>query len=321
MADTPQEAQEVQEVAEIAAEVAAEAIKQTEEPKSASEVFQDALHTLMSGRVDEITPQQWEVLALQGALRVALVLVILFMAITIAGWLGATVHSALRRMKFDATLTKFVSKLVRWGILLLAGLSCLSYFGVETTSFAAIIGAAGLAVGLAFQGTLSNFASGAMLLLFRPFKVGDVVKLDDSLGVVDEIELFTTSIDTFDNRRLILPNSSVFGSKIENLTFHRKRRVDVAVGAAYDADIDATREALLEAARRAEDVLSEPEPDAILIGLGASSVDWEVRVWVRTPDYLDVKQSLTRAVKNSLDEAGIGIPFPQLDVHMQKDAG
>ena len=196
----------------------------TAKPEASIDAFQQALDSLTSGDFDAISPDQWQLLAIQGLMRVALVLIILFVAMTLAGWVAATVRASLTRMKFDPTLSKFMAKLARWGVLLLAGLSCLSYFGIETTSFAAVIGAAGFAVGLAFQGTLSNFAAGAMLLLFRPFKVGDVVNLDGSLGIVDEIELFTTTLDTFDNRRLLLPNSSVFGSKIENITYHPRRR-------------------------------------------------------------------------------------------------
>ena len=284
------------------------------------DAFQEVLDKLLSGNFQEISPEGWQLLLMQGLMRVALVLIILFVAMTLAGWVAATVQASLTRLKFDPTLTKFLSKLSRWGILLLAALSCLSYFGIETTSFAAVIGAAGFAVGLAFQGTLSNFAAGAMLLMFRPFKVGDVVNLDGCLGIVDAIELFTTTIDTFDNRRLLIPNSSVFGSTIENITYHPRRRVDVAVGAAYDADIDLTRAALREAANRTEGTLVDPEPDIVLIGLGASSVDWEVRVWAPTGDYLSVKQSLIQQVKQSLDAAKIGIPFPQMDVHVSNQA-
>ena len=289
--------------------------------EGANELFEAAKSKVLSGNFEEVAPEEWTALLIQGALYVGISLVILFMAMTIAGWVSATVRASLTRMKFDPTLTKFLSKLSRWGVLLLAALSCLSYFGVETTSFAAVIGAAGLAIGLAFQGTLSNFAAGAMLLVFRPFKIGDVVKLDGELGKVDEIELFTTEIDTFDNRRIILPNSQVFGSKIENITHHPVRRADVDVGAAYDADIDATRAALEQAIANTEGALQDPEPAVVLLGLGASSVDWSVRVWANGDDFLAVKQGLIRAVKNSLDSAGIGIPFPQLDVHMQQGEG
>ncbi|MEN0110401.1 MAG: mechanosensitive ion channel domain-containing protein [Planctomycetota bacterium] len=285
--------------------------------EDAADHFQWALDRVGAGDFDALTPGDWQFLAWQFGLRVALALIILIIALTIAGWVGAAVRSSLSRMKFDPTLAKFFAKLARWGVLLLAGLACLGSFGVETTSFAAVLGAAGFAVGLALQGTLSNFAAGAMLLLFRPFKVGDVVNIAGQLGKVDEIELFTTAIDTFDNRRIILPNGEVFGSTIENITHHARRRVDVEVGAAYDADVDETRRVLEQAVRNTEGVLTDPEPGVVLTGLGASSVDWMVQGWAPTGDYLAVKQALLRSVKRALDGAGIGIPFPQMDVHIQ----
>lgn len=283
---------------------------------TAAEQFDAVLELLKSGRFTDVTPEQWQLAAVQGGMRVALVLVILFVAMTMAGWVGSAVRTSLTKMRFDVTLAKFLAKLARWGVLLMAGLSCLGYFGVDVTTFAAVLGAAGFAVGLAFQGTLSNFAAGAMLLLFRPFKVGDVVNLDGQLGKVDEIELFTTTLDTFDNRRIMIPNSAVFGSTIENITYHPVRRVDIEVGAAYDADIDTTRRALEQAITEVEGGLNTPEPAVVLVALGASSVDWKVQVWTPTGDYLGTKQSLIRSVKNRLDAAGIGIPFPQMDVHL-----
>ncbi len=286
-------------------------------PPTARELFDEALSNLMSGNLDAIGPDEWRLLAIQGGMRVALVLIALFLALTVAGWMAAVVRSSLTRMKFDPTLTKFLAKLTRWGVLMLATIACLGTFGVEMTAFAAILGAAGFAIGLAFQGTLSNFAAGAMLLIFRPFKVGDVVNISGQLGKVDEIELFTTTIDTFDNRRIILPNSSVFGATIENITYHPVRRVDVAVGCAYDADIDTTRRILESAIAITEGGLNDPEPAVVLDGLGASSVDWVVRVWAPTSEFSSVKQSLLRAIKLQLDEAKIGIPFPQMDIHVQ----
>ena len=302
--------------AEAAAQVV-DAVGAASGPVAPGERFEALLNQVMAGQVGALGPDEWRLLAVQGGMRVALVLVILFLALTIAGWASAAVRASLGRMRFDPTLTKFFAKLARWGVLLLAALSCLGYFGVETTSFAAVLGAVGFAVGLALQGTLSNFAAGAMLLLFRPFKVGDVVNVAGLLGKVDEIELFTTTLDTFDNRRLILPNSSVFGSTIENVTHHPVRRVDVEVGAEYSADIDATRSALERAIGLTDGVLRDPEPAVVLLGLGASSVDWRVQAWAPTGDFLAVKQALIRSVKRSLDAAGIGIPFPQMDIHIQ----
>jgi small conductance mechanosensitive channel len=225
---------------------------------------------------------------------------------------------ACQKTKLDLTLSKFIARMVKWLILLLTGIFILGKFGINTASFAVVIGAAGLAVGLAFQGTLSNFAAGIMLLVFRPYKVGDVVTVSGTTGKVDEVELFTTTLDTPDNRRFIIPNSSIFGSTIENITFHPKRRVDVVVGVSYSADIDKTREVLTAAANAIDKTLDDPEKVIMLTGLGASSVDWVVRVWANTGDFWAVKEDLTRAIKMHLDQAGISIPFPQMDIHLNK---
>lgn len=173
--------------------------------------------------------------------RVVGVFVLLFAAWIVSKWTRRLVVKALEKARFDLTLTRFFGNLSKWAILIMAALTALGVFGVETTSFAAVIAAGGLAVGLAFQGTLSNFASGVMLLVFRPFKVGDVVTVAGLLGIVQEIDLFNIKVDTPDNRRIILPNSSVFGSTIENITHHERRRADVPVGVEYRADIDNTR--------------------------------------------------------------------------------
>ncbi len=244
-------------------------------------------------------------------------LLVMFVAWIAAGFVARWSERGMRHAKLDETVTKFVSRLVRWNILLLGALACLGVFGVQTTSFAAVLGAAGLAIGLAFQGTLSNFASGVMLLMFRPFTVGDVVKVSDHVGMVDAVDLFTTTLDTPDKRRIILPNSAVFGSTIENMTHHATRRIDVPVGVCYAANIDETREALSRAADRVQGRLMTPAPEVVLAGLGSSSVDWTVRVWVRTEDFWPVRQAAIREVKMALDRAGLEIPFPQMDIHVR----
>jgi len=253
--------------------------------------------------------------------QVAVALVVLLGGWIFAGWVGAVTRKALARAKIDETLSKFLCKLARWAILLLVVLACLSVFGVETTSFAAVIGSAGIAIGLAFQGTLSNFAAGIMLLMFRPFQVGDVINVAGQTGKVNEIDLFTTTLDTFDNRRLIIPNGQVFGATIENISYHSQRRADVDVGVAYSADIDRTREILTEVAQNVPGGLGDPEPGIVLLGLGDSAVNWSVRVWAKGDEFGDVKQATIRAVKIALDEAGIEIPFPQMGVHLVKEAG
>ena len=185
-----------------------------------------------------------------------------------------------------------------------------------------MIGAAGLAVGLAFQGTLANFASGAMLLVFRPFEVNHVIKAAGHTGKIDAIGIFATTMDTFDRRHLIIPNSSIFGSTIENVSYHPVRRADVQVGISYDAPIDRCREVLEQAVAGVPQRLEDPAPAVIVTGLGPSSVDWSVYVWAVPADLGKVKQATIGAIKKSLEEAGIGIPYPQMEVHLPgRDGG
>jgi small conductance mechanosensitive channel len=253
-------------------------------------------------------------------LRVLGVLITLFVAWIVAGWSRKALVRSLDRRKFDVTLTRFFGNLVRYAILAGVVIGCLGVFGIQTASFAAVIGALGLAIGLAFQGTLSNFAAGVMLMVFRPFKAGDFVSVTGQMGVVREVELFTTEITTLDNRRVIVPNTSIFGNVIENFTHYDVRRVDVPVGVDYGADVDKTREVLEAMAGSIPGVLEDPAPQIFLGELGASSVDWQVRVWCRTEEYWDVYQAAIRAAKRALDDAGLGIPFPQMDVHLDDDA-
>lgn len=268
---------------------------------------------------DKILSALYDKVATWGV-RILGVLLVLFIAWLIAGWARSAIERSLSKREFDATLTRFFANLARYAIIVLAALGCLGAFGIQTTSVAAVIGAAGLAIGLAFQGTLSNFAAGVMLLIFRPFKVGEWVKISGEIGGVEEIDLFTTTLKTADNRLIFLPNKNVFGNTIENLTTLPTRRVDVPVGVDYAADIDETREVLMGVMKSVPEVLDDPEPQAFLKELGASSVDWVLRAWVKTDDYWSVHQELIRLSKKALDEKQIGIPFPQVDVHLDKPA-
>jgi small conductance mechanosensitive channel len=246
----------------------------------------------------------------------AVVLGFLFVGWIASVWISKLVQRALEKAKVELTLTRFAGKVVKWAILVFVLLGCLSRFGIEMTSFAALIAAMGLAIGLTFQGSLSNFASGMMLLVFRPFKVGDVVDIGGQKGKVFEIDILSTALDTPDNRRIIVPNSGVFGSTIENISYHETRRVDVAVGVDYTADMDRTREVLADAIGRVDKIRDEPESQVVMTELGASSVDWVVRVWVDAADYWEVRENMLHAVKMTLDEADIGIPYPQMDVNL-----
>jgi small conductance mechanosensitive channel len=246
-------------------------------------------------------------------------IVLVIAVLIISGWVRRLVLGVTRKAKVDETLARFFGNMAKYIVMVLGGLAILSTFGVDTTSFAAVIAAAGFAIGLALSGLLGNFSSGIMLLIFRPFKVGDVVNAGGVTGKVEAIELFTTVFDTPDNRRIVVPNSSIFGGNIETITFHPTRRVDVAVGTEYPADIDEARRVLERVAAEVEGGLNDPAPVVYLSELGGSSIDWAVRVWANTADYWAVKERLTRNIKYALDEAGIGIPFPQMDIHIDGD--
>ena len=236
----------------------------------------------------------------------------------LARWVRDLIRGGLDTPGVDRTLTKFAGNFAYYGIFLLAIFAALETLGVETASFVAVLAAASFAVGLALQGTLANFAAGIMLLVFRPFSVNDYVEIAGETGFVKEIQLFFTRLRTRENRLIIVPNGDIFGATIENIFAHDKIRVDCDVGTDYPADIDTTREVLLEAARSVEGRLEDEGEQAALVGLGGSSINWQVRVWAEPEDYFRLKQELTRQVKYHLDEAGIGIPFPQMDVHLDE---
>ena len=251
-------------------------------------------------------------------------LVIIVASFIVGKMIAGMVQRAAGKAKIDLTLSRFFGKLVYYAVLILGVTFALSKFGIEMTSFAAILAAMGFAVGMAMSGTLGNFANGVMLLIFRPFDVGDVISAAGVTAKVNAIELFTTTLDTPDNRRIIVPNSAIYGGTIENITHHSERRCDVNVGCDYSADLDKTREILEKAAESLDELMVKGEGrgyQVFLIDLGDSSVNWVVRFWTTGDDFWAAKEKLTRAVKQHLDEAGIGIPFPQMDVHLDKIEG
>jgi len=247
---------------------------------------------------------------------VAKALILILLVLIVAGWIKGMATKACRKANVEETLARFLGNMTRYLVLLVGGVAILGTLGIEVTSFAAILAAVGFAIGMAMSGMLGNIAAGVMLLFFRPFKVGDVANAGGTTGKVIEIGLFTTTFDTHDNRRIIVPNGAIFGGTIENVSFHDTRRVDVEVGTDYGADIDKTREILMATAKACENVLPDPGPGIVLAGLGGSSIDWSIRVWVNAADYWGVKDQLTRDVKYALDNADIGIPYPQMDVHI-----
>ncbi len=248
-------------------------------------------------------------------LPAAMALVIMIAGYMVAAFIGRIVGQVVSQ-QVDMTLGKFLGKMVANVVMILFVIGVLGFFGVDVTSFAAILAAAGFAIGMALQGTLSNFAAGVMLLIFRPFRVDDYIQVSGIEGTVDEIDLFTTRLNSRDNRHLIVPNSQVFGSVIENFTRNDLRRVDVNVGVSYQADIRRTRQVLADAISVIPGGVTHPHPDVYLKELGESSVNWQLRVWARPENYWDVRQRMTVAAKEALDAAQIGIPYPQLDLHL-----
>lgn len=247
------------------------------------------------------------------ATKIGGVIVLFFLMFYMAKKIREGLQTALTRTdRIDVTLGRFISTTAYWGFIVLASLAILSYFGVQTTGFAAVIGGASLAIGLAFQGTLSNLAAGVMLLVFRPFKVGDVIRVAGEVGGVEELGLFTTQLKTLDNRLIIIPNSSVFGSTIENMTASPERRVDLQVSTPNAADLNAVRALLVEAAAGVSGIINnETRANQVyLLNTDGGAANWEVRVWCKTADFWTVRETLNTELKLKLDEAGMRLVRP-----------
>ncbi len=252
------------------------------------------------------------------SLRIAGFVVILVAVSWVAGRVRGLVRTGLDRPRFDKTLARFLGNLVYYLLFVLGLFVALGTLGIDTGSFVAALAALGFAIGLALQGTLANFAAGVMLLLFRPFNVDDYIDAGGVEGFVREIQLFYTRIDARDRRHYIVPNSEIFGSTIMNLTYHDTVRAGVDVGTDYPADLDTVRGVLEQAAESVEGRIEERGVQVLLTELGGSSINWSVRAWCHPDDIVGVKAALRRAVKYHLDEAGIGIPYPQMDVHLDR---
>ena len=238
--------------------------------------------------------------------------VVVAVAFVVSKWSKQLIVSACVRGGLDLTLGHFFSKLVGWAVLLMAVILVLNQFGVDTASFAVVLGTVGLAIGLAFQSTLSNFASGVMLMIFRPYKIGDAIVVAGQTGVVNEIDLFSTTLDTADRRRIFIPNSAIFGSVITNTSTHETRRADVTVRVDYRADVDATQRVLAAAAETLPG-RTVALPEVALMDLGTTGVEWQVRVWCHNTDHPHVRSALVREVKRALDAAGIPVAVMTLD--------
>ena len=224
------------------------------------------------------------------------------------------------KAKVDAILINFVSSIVKTILLLFVVIAALNQLGVNTTSLIALIGAAGLAIGLALQGTLQNLASGVMLIIFRPFDAGHFVEAAGVSGVIEEIGIFTTTMRTGDNREVIIPNGEIFGGTITNYSKRSTRRVDMVFGIGYDDDIKKAKDIMLRVLNEDERVLKDPEPLVVVAELADSSVNFNVRPWCATAEYWDVYFDTHEKIKLAFDAEGISIPYPQMDIHQGKAA-
>ena len=216
----------------------------------------------------------------------------------------------MEKRSVDLTLQKFLSNLGGWILKILLFITVISQLGIATTSFAAIIAAAGLAIGLALQGSLGNFAGGVLIMIFKPFKIGDLIEAQGEIGVIKEIEIFTTKLTGLSNKEIIIPNGALSNGNIVNYSTEGTRRVDLVIGVSYDADIKKTKEVLLEVLTSNPKVLKDPKPSVTVLELADSSVNFAVRPWCDTAHYWDVYFEVTENVKLALDKAGIEIPYP-----------
>jgi small conductance mechanosensitive channel len=220
--------------------------------------------------------------------------------------------------KMDAMLISFMTNILNVLLMTFVFIGALSKIGVQTTSLVAVLGAGVLAIGLALQGSLSNFASGVLIIILKPFKVGDFIEAGGTSGIVEDVNIFTTELKTIDNKRIILPNTPVMSGSITNFSHHPTRRVEVIASVSYDDDIDNVREILNNVIKNTNLLLAEPEPAIVLKTLNNSSVDFSVRVWVNTPDFWTVLFDMQESIKKAFDANDITIPFPQTDVHLYK---
>ncbi len=257
----------------------------------------------------------WDLYVVPWALNIAFALAIFFVGRWIAKRLVNLCGRLMRRAKLDEMLINFVSSIISVLLLLFIIVAALGQLGVDTTSLIALVGAAGLAVGLALQDSLKNFAAGVLLIIFRPFREGDFVEVAGIAGICEHISIFNTVMRTGDNREVIIPNGAIYSGVITNYSARDTRRVDMVFGISYDDDLRKAKEILMDIVKSDERVLADPAPVVVVAALADSSVNFNVRPWVKTADYWGVYWDVTEQVKLRFDEAGITIPYPQMQVH------
>ncbi len=248
--------------------------------------------------------------------RVLGAVLIFFIGRWVAGLLAATVGKTMKKTNTEPTLIKFTVSLVNIALMTFVIIGALAVLGIQTASFIAVIGAAGLAVGLALQGSLSNFAAGVLMMIFKPFKVGDFIEAGGAKGTVKEIQIFNTVLASPDNIKVIIPNSQVTGGNILNYSVNGTRRVDMVVGVSYEDDLKKAKQVIESVLAKDTRILEDPAPTVAVSELADSSVNFVVRPWCKSADYWDVLFDTTTNIKIALDDSGISIPFPQRDIHI-----
>lgn len=265
--------------------------------------------------IDAFTAKAIE-LVMTYAPRFILAIITLVIGLWLIGFVTKVTRKAMEKTKTDKTLIPFITNLLSWGLKLLLFISVASMVGIATTSFIAVLGAAGLAIGLALQGSLGNFAGGVLVLVFKPYNVGDLIEAQGHLGVVKEVQIFNTILLTPNNKRVIIPNGAVSNGSIVNYSAEGLLRVDLVIGIAYESDISKAKEVLYKAMAEHDLVLQDPQSTVAVSELADSSVNLVVRPWCKASDYWQVYFDITEAAKVNLEESGITIPFPQRDVHL-----
>jgi small conductance mechanosensitive channel len=267
--------------------------------------------------IDTITGTDWlSLYVIPWGGRIVLALVIFIVGRWIARWLTRVFERGLSKARMDAMLVRFLGSIAYWALFAVVALAALEQLGVNTTSALAVLGAAGLALGLALKDSLANFAAGVMLIIFRPFRVGQFVEVAGIMGIVEEIRIFSTLLRTPDNREITVPNGHITSGTITNFAARDTRRIDMMFGISYSDDIKKAKTLMEQVLNKDERILKEPAPQVMLLELADSSVNFAVRPWVKSSDYWDVRASVLEEVKASFDSNGISIPFPQRDVHL-----
>ena len=256
--------------------------------------------------------------ALDWSINIGIAIAIFFVGKIIARMISNLIEKAMRRAGSEEMLVDFIGNISYAVLIVAVVLAAIDSLGVNVTSLMAIVAAAGLAIGLALKDSLSNFASGVMIIIFRPFKTGDYITAGGVSGVVDEIDLFATLMHTPDNQRIIVPNSAIMGGTITNTSALPTRRLDLVFGIGYDDNIGQARDLMMAIIEADERILKDPAPSIVVAELGDSSVNLNVRPWVNSVDYWSVRPDLLEKIKTKFDEVGISIPYPQQDVHMHE---